>query len=249
MSILKPRIFWPMNLLTGEHAIIANDGATTSSGTIVAGLYLTPEDFADAVQTALQTRLPGCTVTVGATGRITIEWNSAFTMKFGTSPSTQPYTKLGFFAVDAASVMISVSVHRVVSPKQHENGFYLEQAVKSDSNPQRDTSMDVVTRNVAGQTKFVNEAELSNRKITFAYLPPEKVYAAYASGNGYVNQAFETFWINGKAKFRYWEDAATLLAPVDYVLGDTAVKGFAPTRQLTQKALYLMELVFWAYVA
>lgn len=243
MAILKPRIYWPSTITGSNHTIQANDGSTTSGGTIASGDYLTPELLAAAVQTALQPRLPACTVAVTPTGHLTISWLFAFTMKGATSPTGQPLNLLGFTSADVASV-----ANVVTSPYQMGNSWYANQAVMRDTSPIRDTAMDTVTRAVSGQTKFVSEAELTERSIHFAWMPPEKVYARFATGS-YLNQALETFWQDGRARFRYWEDAATLLNPVDYVLSADAIGKFEPSRQFVKKALYEQELKFWGYVA
>ncbi len=248
MSILKPRVFWPLTIDSTNEKIYANDGSTTSAGTIAHATYTTPELLLAAVALALQTRLPGSTVTVSETGRVTIEWNGPFTMKFATSPTTQPYAELGFFASDVAATLISAGVYRVTATVQHKNAFYLEQAVMFDSSPIRDRATDTVTRTQNGQTKFITESELLERRVTFGWLPPEKTFSRYGVST-YLNQPFEIFWEFGRTQFKYWEDAATLLGPADYVLSPDVIGKFNFNRQFVRKALYQFELIFWGYVA
>lgn len=250
MSVFKPRAFWPLVINASNKELYWHDGASNGTGSVATGTYLTPEDLATAVAATLNTGtnpLAGATCTVSSTGRIVITWNGPFTMRWSVTTNSI-YVVLGEVAVNKVASNPSVGVYTCTSTYQHVNGWYAEQAVEFDSATIRNKEMNVITRNVAGQTKLIEEAELSQRRVVFSWLPPEKTYEVHATST-YLNQAIETWWDDGAARFRYWEDATTLLRPLDYVLSQEAIKEFQPERLMKRKALYRIELIFWGYVA
>ncbi len=245
-TVYKPRMFWPITISATNNQIYYKYTAGSAGiGTVANGEYLTPELLAAAVQAAIRggtNPLTTVVVTVSSTGHFVFTESGGFQM-------TWSITTNSIYAVLGAVASTQVQTGGVVTTvNQHQNGWYAPGAVRFDGATVRDRAMDVVTRNVAGQTKFLTEAELSERIVRFAWLPPEKVYTAHA-GSSYINEALEIFWINGRAKFRYWEDAATLLSPLDYVLSSKSINRFEPSRQFTKKALYEIELLFWGYIA
>lgn len=251
MPVYKPRMFWPVTIDNSNNKIYYYDDVANGEGTVANGTYYTPEALADAVMTAIENGtnpLLGISVTVSATGRFVFTWNAYFQMRWNVTTNSI-YVVLGQVAVLQSATTSDGGVTYVATGTyQHQNGWYAEVAPRFDSGPIRDREMDVVTRNVAGQTKFLTEAELAERTVKFSWLPPEKVFNTSATGS-YSYQAIETFWLDGRARFRYWEDAATLLSPVDYVLGTKTIKRFDPIRQHVRKALYEIELQMWGYVA
>lgn len=243
MSIKKPKVFWPVVLTSANNSIIINDGGTSWTMTVAAGTYFGAADLAAAIQTAIAGHFGSSTVTVSATGHFVFTWTAGFTLKCATTPSLQCFTILGFTAVDVPSV-----ANAVTCANQHQNGWYAPVAVSNDSIPIRNRDMDTVTRSMAGQTKFITETELAERAISLMWLPPEKTLISYATGVN-INQALEQWWQDGRARFRYWEDATADLSFADYVLSQKTIANWTAQRQLTRKALYKMDLTFWGYVA
>lgn len=250
MAIQKPKVFWPFIITLGVNdTIIIYDGATSWSMVIAPDTYFSAVLLAAAIETAVQGHFSGMTVTVSATGYFHFEWNAPFRLKFGTTPTIQPYDTLGFIANDSASAPTGVGFNEACDAiYQHKNGWYSPVAVLDDSIPVRNRDMDTVTRAMGGQTKFITETELVDRMVTFAWLRPEKFLIAFATSQ-YKNQALEQWWQDGRARFRYWQDGTQEATYVDYVLDMKTIPKWKPARQFRRVAYYQIELGFWGYVA
>lgn len=244
MSIIKPKVFWPITIDSTNRVIPFHEAtAGNLSCNIATGTYLSAVLLAAAIQTAMRAahaNVNALNVTVSTAGLFTFV--NATAIKFRWSVTTNSvYLILGYTAVDTSPATTQTAIN------QHKNGFYSTVATADDTLPIRDTSMDVVTRTVAGQTKFLAEQELTKRRLVFRWLNPEKTYIAFEST--YVNQAIERWWADGKARFRYWPDGLTEGTSLDYVFDLETIMEFKPKRQKTNKGIYEVEFGLFGYVA
>lgn len=252
MSIVKPKVFWPLTISASNRNIaIRLTGSTQYTATIATGTYYSAESLRAAIQTAIQAVGGGAvfnllTVTVDATGHFvfTESFGMAFSFDWNRGGFTNSAVSvLGFLAINYDS---AGNPAVVTAPKQHPNGWYGPCAVEFDSLPIRDREADTITTALSGQNKIITENELSRRKIILAYLPPEKTYLAYATSD--ANQPLENWWADGRARFRYWPDGTVEATYYDYVLDMDSMKKFEPERMYKQKALYRIQFGFKGYV-
>jgi hypothetical protein len=254
MTIALAKMFWPLTINSSNRNIaIRQTGSTQYTATIATNTYLSAESLRAAVQTAIQAVGGGAVfnnmaVTVNSVGKFvfTDSLDPAFSFDWNRGGFTNSAVSiLGFYALNYDSA----GVPKVVTaPKQHTNGWYADVATIDDSLPIRDREADTVTVALSGQTKFITESELTQRKLVFGHLKPEKTYIAYETGD-LANQAIENLWANGRARFRYWPDGSVEATSYDYVLDLDTIKKFAPRRQFRKKALYEVMLGCRGYVA
>lgn len=248
MSILKPKAFWPLSIGSSNNKIYYKYTAGVDGiGTIASATYYDAETLRAAIQTAITSGtnpLTTATVTVSATGLFIFSDIASFSMRWSLTTNSI-YSILGNVAVDMLATN-NAGTWTCTSTAQHQNGWYSPAAVIDDTFPVRDRAMDMVTRNVGGQTKFTSEAELTEREIVLAFLPPEKTYITFATGV-YLNQALESWWVSGRARFRYWIDG-TGVAYNDYVFEQETARMYKPVRMYKRKALYQVKLKFWGFV-
>lgn len=248
MSIAKPKLFWPLVIDGTNDALVANDGSSDATVHIVHATYLSAVLLGIAVQTALNTKLPGNLVTVSADGIFHITWTGPFTLRHTGFTAA---SVLGFFTIsDNVSIDDGTGIgnhYYIDATYQHPNGWYHSTAVQVDSLPIRMRDMNISTRTVAGQAKYIIEGENQNRTMTVAYVQPERTYIAYENGSSTLNRAFERFWQDGYARFRYWPDASVEGSSVDLQFDMDSMKVFQPVRMTKNKGLYQIPLTCWLY--
>lgn len=250
MSIIKPKVFWPLTVTAANKAIYLEDFADgLFTGNIAEATYLSAETFRAAVQTAIRAvhaDFAGMIVTISATG--VFQFNNTAHAQFirfkWATVLNSAAALLGFLNVNTGYFSIPFS-----ADYQHANSWYSPVAVAVDSLPIRDRKADTVTRTLEGQTKFLTENELISRMLTFRWLPPEYTYQAFESTTAMTNRALERWWASGRSQFRYWPDAATEATYFDYVLDSDTIAEFKPKRQFIRKGLYEVDLGFFGYVA
>lgn len=246
MSIVIPKFFWPLAITASNKTFKVDIGGGTVTITITEATYLSAVTFAAALQTALQTVNINFTCSFSvSTGILTIYYTAPWTY-IGSGSTLGP--PVGLFNVNQIATLVAGS-YNVTGSFQHANGWYPTTPPREDSLPIRDRQMNVVTRAVSGQTKFLIETELSNREWEFAWLAPEYTYKDFEGSTSNKNKAIERLWEDGYAKFRYFPARTSESNPIDYVLDLKTIQLFRPERQFIRKALYRVKLTAWAYVS
>lgn len=250
MSIQKPKVFWPLTISASNRVLPFSLDAAPLTANVATGEYLSAVALAAAIQTALiAAGVAGSTdeflVTVSSTGHFIINPNGdgEVSFTFFSNPTNIIAEVIGFdpdFNTDP-------STDPVTAPYQHQNGWYSDVATADDSLLVRDRSMDVVTRTVEGQTKFLSEQELVNRAWIFRWLNPEKTYIDFEGDN--LNEAIERWWEDGRGKFRYWADGTAESDYADYVLDLETIREFRPKRQRVNKGIYEVSFGAFGYVS
>lgn len=252
MAIITPKFFWPWDA-TGKTTVRLWNGTTVVSGTVSAVSYLSAALLAAALQTALQTAgFTGMLVTVTSTGRFRFAWGTPFEFRGGDGLNTMA-NHIGFFSLTTASVNDATKYggatpHGVEASFQHVNGWYPPLPPRSDTLDMRDRSSNVTTRSMTGVTRQVIEPELTERMLTFSWLPPEYTFKAYEGSTTFKNAAVENMFENGWGKVRMFPDATLETGYADYLFSQDAMRRFAPKRMYQKKALYEYELELWGYV-
>lgn len=252
MSIVKPKVYWPLVISASNRNIaIRLTGSTQYTATIATGTYLSAELLRAAVQTAIAAVGGGAVfnlmaVTIDSTGHFVFtDAFSTFSFDWNRGGFTNSAVSiLGFFALNYDS---AGSPKTLTAPKQHSNGWYGPNAVEDDTRNIRDREANTVTTSLDGQNKFISENEVIRREISLHFLPPEKTYIADETGNN-GGQAIENWWADGYARFRYWPDAATEGTWADYVFNMETMKQFQPERMNKHKALYRIKIGMKAFV-
>ena len=193
MSVVKPMVFWPLTIDSSNRAFII---AAVGTANVATGVYVDAATLMAALQTALNALSPGFTVTVSSSGIVTVSHAAPFTMT-GSGSTFGPVA--GYYNVDQAAVFNGSSAYLLAADFQHQNGWYPQVPPREDSLPILDRAMNVVTRAVSGQTKFVLEEEVTNRILTFAWLAPAYTFKAYELLSTELNQAVERWFESGYA--------------------------------------------------
>lgn len=240
-AIAKPKIFWPLVIDGTNDTIKANDGSSTWSVIIAHATYTTPASLSAAIQTAFQTHFAGMVVTI-TDGIFSFVWTGPWTLKCLTAGFTA-LTVIGCFAtVDKAS-----SNSTVLGDICHQNGWYNSHAVDTDSLNIQDRSMNIVTRAVTGQVKYIVEATLVSRMLVFSYLEPERTYLIYEKNSD--PRSLERVWRDAYQKFEYFPDASDDVTHYTLQLDLETTRKYAPVRMYRNKALYTVTFNVWLFVA
>lgn len=240
MTIAKPKVFWPLTVDAANNKINFRELGDVSDrvATIASATYYSMDSLLAAIKTAMDAVALASdpwTITLDdVTGLVTFlaAGGTSFTLKF--TVANQPYTELGFFALDTASSGLTLT-----APYQHKNGWYPHTAVKKDSRDMYEEPNSVVTVSVSGAMKSISEAVLTLREVEFHFLDKEWIFMADEGATTYVNRAMERWWRYGRGRFRYWPDATVEATYTDYVLDASVIEGgFKPERMYTGKEVY-----------
>ncbi len=172
------------------------------------------------------------TVTVSATGRVTVGNPAAFSLLFATGAyaATSARDVLGFGTVDTPSATSATGQY------QHQNGWYADRPVGNDhgDTAERDAAENTALDGTGETLLFGTPAVL--REIELVNLPPSKTKIALEGAA--VNEAVERLWRDGAGGFRWWPDASVPGTFADYRLTSKALTEFKPKRLYKQKELY-----------
>lgn len=266
MSIPIPRIFWPVTIDATNNKLRfraeSNDvggGLTTYDATVASGTYLTPETLAQAVVDGIYASTFGTADDGGASYALTASGLLTLTLDGLTPTATIFYWSYSAATTALAALLgypattqtVTVSAEGAPSATfpasaQMRHLWTPDLPVRSDL-VRAFSAAASVSETVAGQNLLVRWDDPDNseeRRVVFAYLPPQKIFEAEATG-ALANQALQIFWRGqGVARFRYSPDRASpTTGAQDYYLAAESVRAFAPTRMFDTLERYQIELV------
>jgi len=237
---VKPKVFWPLTIDATNNKLNFREAGDVADriGTIASATYYSMDTLLAAIKSAMDAVSavadPWFLTLDDSTGLVFFSSSNGtdFTIKF--TAANNPYTELGFFAVDYAS-----TADVVTAPYQHKNGWYPHTAVKKDTRNMFEEPNSVTTISVNGNSKSIQETTLTVRELEFHFLDKEWVFMADEGSTTYVNRAMERWWRYGRGRFRYWPDGATEGTYADYFLdGSVIEEGFKPERMYIGKEVY-----------
>ncbi len=242
MTIAKPKVFWPLRITASSNDRLSFrelGDVVDRDAQITPGTYLSMDLLLAAVKTAMDAvsaLSDPWTITLNDdTGLITFTaaGGTSFTLRFATS-SFQMNTELGFFNSNVASTGLTLT-----STFQHQNGWYPNVAVKTDSKDMYEQPNSIVTVSIGGNVKSITETELITREVAFHFLDAAHTRIDAEGSSTDLYKAMERWWRTGRGRFRYWADGTAESTYGDYFLAlEVVEEGFKPDRMFIGKELY-----------